>query len=71
MFVCVVLFNLGTWGSCGIFEKFSHIFHAAYMEEISRLALSLVGLYCKALVSAVHFNCRPLITTIEVYGSAQ
>ena len=29
------------------------------------LALSLVGLYCKALVSAVHLNCRPLITTIN------
>ena len=32
------------------------------------LALSLVGLYCKALVSAVHLNCRPLITTINELG---
>ena len=32
------------------------------------LALSLVGLYCKALVPAVNFNCRPLITSTNELG---
>ena len=32
------------------------------------LALSLVGLYCTALVSALNFNCRPLITNASELG---